>query len=194
MGLIPKYLDFILNSCGEIKDKKMLELGNQFIMDSSIPEKTGHEYYSNRGVDHISIDLYDKEATYQFDLTKPFPVTWKGYFDIITNSGTTEHVEPKEGQYQAYKNIHDDLKVSGIVVHILPSIDTYMDTGAWAGHCNYYYNNLFVLMLAAENNYEIIERCYINDLLAFAFRKIEDREFMSDKAKFLRYIDERRIT
>jgi hypothetical protein len=194
MGLTEEYLAYIYESVNcFFGGRKMLELGNQFIMCNH-PEKTGHEYYTNRGADHISIDLYDKEATYQFDLTKPFPPTWHGYFDIITNSGTTEHVEPKDGQYQSFKNIHDCLKVGGIAVHIIPSIKYLKETGAWEGHCNYFYSEDFVDMLIQERiGYKLLSLKYINNLICFAIQKMNDKPFMTDKAKFLRYIDERRI-
>lgn len=194
MGLTKEYLEFIRESVnGEFKGKKMLELGNQFLMGLPYNIKTGHEYYTPYGVDHISIDLYDKEATYQFDLRKPFPPTWHNYFDIITNSGTTEHVEPKEGQYQSFKNIHECLKVNGIAVHLLPCIDTLIESGAWENHCNYFYSARFVDMLIREMGYKLISLKMINNLICFAIEKVNDKSFMLDKSKFLRYIDERRM-
>jgi hypothetical protein len=194
MGLTEETVLFIYNCCGHVLNgKRMLELGYQDVIDSpSISEKTGEEYYRNRGVEHYTIDLYDKRSPYQFDLTKPFPPTWKNWYDIITNTGTTEHVEPKSGQYQAFKNVHDCLKVGGLFISVLPCINTLKLYGAWEGHSNYFYSFEFVRMLAEENDYTIVAlQVTSNHQVAFCLKKNSDNEFMKDKKKFLRYIDER---
>ena len=56
MGLTKEYLSFIDKSInctvGDLYGKTMLELGNQIIRKNEIPEKTGKEYYTNRGLVH----------------------------------------------------------------------------------------------------------------------------------------------
>ena len=49
MSLKTVYLDYILecisSGAGDLRGKKMLELGDQVIADEIIPEKTGKEYF-----------------------------------------------------------------------------------------------------------------------------------------------------
>ncbi len=143
MGLTREYLDFIedciRNTIGELSGKKMLELGNQHTMDDSIPEKTGKTYFKNRDVNHISVDLNGLDGALKLNLSKPEQfLQWEGYFDIVTNSGTSEHVEPKSAQYECFLIIHDCLKVGGIAVHLVPDINELENKGCWKGHCNNY--------------------------------------------------------
>ena len=191
MGLNIKYISFI-NDCieialGELKGKTMLELGNQIIRnDVNIHESTGKEYYTNRGCIHTSIDLNGKDSSLMIDLSKPFPnKQWSNYFDIITNSGTTEHVEPKKAQYTVFKNIHDSMKVGGISVHMVPDIKELETKGKWKNHCKNYYSAEFFQMLAIENKYEIIAMKIINGLICAALRKTRDSSFMKDQYLFL---------
>jgi hypothetical protein len=51
---------------------------------------------------------------------------------IITNIGTTEHVELEDGQFNCWKNLNQWLNVGGIMIHELP------EAGSWEGHCRYY--------------------------------------------------------
>ena len=54
------------------------------------------------------------------------------YFDVVTNCGTTEHVDNQNGHnnYIAWKNLHDLLRVDGLHFSSLPAI------GYWPDHCN----------------------------------------------------------
>ena len=194
MGLNNKYLNFINESSskaiGNIKGKCMLELGNQIIRNTEyIKEKTGKEYYTNRGVFHISIDLNGQNGALMLDLSKPLRKReWINYFDIITNSGTTEHVEPRKAQYDVFKNIHECMKVGGISIHLIPDILELEMKGKWKSHCKNYYSKEFFLFLAKYNNYEIIELKIINGLVCSTLRKTIDSSFMDDKELFLSFI------
>jgi hypothetical protein len=116
MGLQPSYIDYITqcvaSELGNLAGLRMLELGDQTIGADSIPDTTGKTYFENRGVQHTSFDLNAKHGALPVDLAQLIDdPQWLDAFDIVTNSGTSEHVEPLEAQYYCFKNIHDCLKV-----------------------------------------------------------------------------------
>ena len=194
MGLNRAYIGYIekcaRDTIGGLQGKRMLELGNQHIRDEAIAEKTGKEYYINRVIEHISVDLNGSDGALMVDLSQPIKfANWYGYFDIITNAGTSEHVGlPKKNQYQCFMNIHNCLKVGGIAVHLVPDIYELKDKGCWKSHCNYYYSREFFRMLAEINNYRLISTDRINDLLCICLQKEKEVPFMRNRTKFLKYI------
>jgi hypothetical protein len=101
-----------------------------------------------------------------------------GKWDIITNFGTSEHVEPEVGHYNCWKNIHNWLFLGGYSIHELPEV------GAWPNHCRYYYNEDFFNHFT-KIGYEIIENSTIfyedNGNLRFCImKKIKDISFFSN--------------
>jgi hypothetical protein len=103
---------------------------------------------ANNFKSYVSLDLHNVPGVTQFDLSEHMPDAFS--VDIITNFGTTEHVEYEEGQYNCWYNMHDWLKVGGIAMHQIPEL------GSWAGHCRYYSDFDFYRNL--ENyGYTIIE-------------------------------------
>ena len=142
MGLSLKTLQFIDTSIESVFGMKtnlrMLELGDQCTNDFAIPEKTGKKYFENRGYKHVSVDLNGLNGAVARDLTKPEQFKdWHGEWDIITNAGTTEHVEPFESQYECFNIIHDCIKVGGIAIHLNPDVYEHDVHGRWKNHCNY---------------------------------------------------------
>jgi len=197
VGLNKIYLDYI-EECirigiGELCGKKMLELGNQRMSDNNMPEKTGKEYFNNRGVIHTSVDLNGLDGALVIDLSKPLPVLWLKHFDIITNSGATEHVEPFKAQYTCFMNIHNCLKVGGIAVHLLPDINELNNKGCWKYHCNNYYSEDFVKMLAKNNSYRLISSKNIAGLICFCLQKEKDILFMKNHKEFLSHITRKNL-
>ena len=193
MGLDEKYISFIDQSSksafGDIAGKTMLELGNQIIREGKIREITGKAYYSNRGVSHISIDLNGQDGALKVDLSKPIKnKEWFNHFDIITNAGTTEHVEPRIAQYVVFMNIHNFMKVGGIAIHLVPDINELELKGKWKNHSKNYYSSNFFQMLAENNSYETISIEIINGLICVGLRKTKDIPFMNDQNLFLKYI------
>ena len=174
---------------GTVRGKRMLELGNQCIRDARVAERTGKEYFTRLGAEHISIDLNGRDGALKIDLSAPMDRHgWREYFDIVTNCGTAEHVEPHEAQYQCFKNIHDCLKAGGIAIHLLPDIHELRDRGCWKRHCNNYYSREFVEMLAQHNGYRIYS-LEISDGMTFCcVQKNGSAEFMQDRTEFLKYI------
>jgi len=127
------------------KEVRMCELGDQRMKWNKYG--TGKKYFLNQGIlEHISIDWNHKNGALKRDLSKTIN-EWPNYFDIITNFGTTEHVD---GQYDVFKNIHNFTKINGAMVHAVPLV------GHWKGHCQYYYESDFFKNLAFLNEYEII--------------------------------------
>lgn len=120
------------------------------------------------------------------DLTKPDQFSrWNNWFDIITNSGTTEHVEPFESQYECFNIIHDCVKVGGVSIHLVPDIDELNQHKSWLGHSSFYYSKSFFEMLAIECGYEIIANQIINGLRCAALKKAINKPFMGNRTTFL---------
>jgi hypothetical protein len=186
-------LDAIDKSFGVFQGKAMLELGDQVIRDPNIPETTGKDFFSNKGLSHTSVDLNGRHGSVRLDLSKPAKKPdWVKNYDIITNAGTSEHVEPLKGQYECFKNIHNWLKPGGVQIHLLPDIGELEAKGAWKNHCNNYYSHRFFSMLAANNGYEIISEKIINGLICVCLRKDRDTPFMKKRRLFLRHIDRKK--
>ena len=197
MGLNKLYLQFIESSIEQVfgKDnlgRRMLELGDQLIDDPDIVEKTGKDYFRNRGYEHVSVDINGLHGAIIRDLTKKEQFyDWHGMWDIITNSGTTEHIEPFESQYDCFNILHDCLRVGGIAIHLLPDVDEHDKHDAWKNHCRYYYSRSFFEVLAKECEYELLANVVINGLRCTAVRKAKDLPFMKDRSKFLEQIAKR---
>ncbi len=191
MGLITKYLELIENIAakrfGISSGLRMLELGDQLIMHSpDIIEATGKQYFLNKGYHHISVDINGLHGAVCKDLTRPEQFRdWYSYFDIVTNAGTTEHVEPYHSQYTCFGILHDCTKPDGIMIHILPEIENLKKLGKWRGHCNYYYSQEFFEMLATNCDYKILSMSIIDQNICVALQKQGDRNFMIDKDLFL---------
>ena len=188
MGMRKSYIDFIENHAaniiGDLKGKSMLELGDQVLknMKGITSLKTGKEYFSNKGIEHISIDLNGKRGSLKLNLSKPIiNPNWINYFDIITNLGTTEHIEPQSSQYICFRTLHNFLKPKGIIIHVLPDIESMDICNFNTKHSNNYYKSSFFDMLTCNNKvYELIEiqRKGFNFLVCM--KKISDNTFMED--------------
>lgn len=167
LSTIDRYTDDTTN-------KKLLELGIQeSYFDSDF--KYLREKLSYRFLDYVSLDLHNQPGVTIFDLSefnsKSFEV------DIITNIGTSEHVEYEEGQYNCWKNIHNWLKVGGISMHELPEVDS------WPNHCRYYCDFEFFENMS-RYGYEILEIKHHyhqeqGNLIWCVLKKVENKEFMS---------------
>ena len=118
-----------------LKNLDLLELGIQ----ESIEHGMGFHYLQdnekNKFKSYISLDLHQNDKVTIFDLSEFRPNAFN--VDIITNFGTSEHVEFEEGQYNCWKNMHHWLKLNGILIHLIPEI------GSWKGHCRYYTDERF---------------------------------------------------
>lgn len=197
MGITSEYLEYALEciraSVGELNGKKMLELGDQMFVKGEACRKSGKEYFEDMGVLHTSIDLNGRHGSLKIDLAKPIEMPeWKNNFDIVTNFGTVEHVEPKKAQYECFKSIHYCLKPGGIAIHLLPDIDELTNHGYWKDHCKNYYSHDFVRTLVENNDYELLSIKVINGLLCPCYRKNSDSVFMQNRKKLLKRISRKR--
>lgn len=188
MGLSPQYLNYIetsiVSAFGDRAELKMLELGDQLIRDASIPFKTGKEYFRSRGYIHASIDLNGMNGSEVRDLREPAQfVDWYGAWDIVTNSGTTEHVEPRHHQYEAFVVIHRCTRVGGINIHLVPDVSEM--NGIWKHHCTNYYSADFFETMSRECDYEVRSNTIINGLRCVVTKKLSDRPFSMDRGAFL---------
>ena len=124
MGYKTPYLRWMNEHIGQVYDSvdglKMLELGNQVIRpDKQIRETTGKLYFTNLGYEHTSVDLNGLDGALIKDLSKLEDFAeYKEYFDVITNAGTIEHVEPFEKQHTAFLNVHNSLTLNCVTLSL----------------------------------------------------------------------------
>jgi hypothetical protein len=181
MGITQKSIER-LNRHNCLSNVKMCELGAQNIYEDGDYYGTIAKHYLQRyGVEHSSYDILVHQECEFIDLRKPIANDLKGLFDVVTDFGTTEHVEGN--YYEANKNIHDMCKVGGLIIRENPL------TGNWIGHGHNYLDEKFYIDLASKNNYEILELCIEAAMGNFVdgnnvcvvLRKTSESEFMSEK-------------
>ena len=159
MGYNKFNLTYILDILKHNNISNMLELGNQCINNreiEEIKEKWGKEYFTNIGITHTSIDWNGKNGSLKLDLTQPFDEEFINAFEIVTNCGTTEHVEL---QYEVFKNLHDCGKVGCFYMNSVPldTVENKNKNGVPTNpHGIYEYNTLFFIKLCQLCNYEIV--------------------------------------
>jgi len=192
MGMRKKYTDYIekhaVNIIGDLNGKHMLELGDQELkgMKKITLAKTGKEYYESKGVIHTSIDLNGRRGALRFDLSQPIDMPrWIKHFDIITNLGTTEHVEPQSSQYECFKNIHNFLKVGGIVIHVVPDIEARRKHNFNTKHANNYYAESFFEMLTCKGlAYDLIDLTRSKYNFLVCLKKVSNLQFIENREMF----------
>jgi hypothetical protein len=130
----------------DYKEMRICELGDQRMKWH--PLQTGKRYLiEEKGVaEHISIDINAKNGAIPLDLTKPID-KWNNYFDMVTNFGTTEHVD---NQFEVFRNIHNFTKVGGVMIHTVPIV------GGWTRHCNIHYEAWAFKEIAKSMNYKVV--------------------------------------
>ena len=133
MGVIARSwnrMDGAISTLGTPKQQlDLLELG---IQEVNAGTTQGHlrDYYAKQFASYISLDLHRGPGVMEFDLAVYDPSAFS--VDVITNIGTTEHVEYQQGQYNCWSNIHSWLRVGGIAIHEIPAV------ASWTNHCRYY--------------------------------------------------------
>jgi SAM-dependent methyltransferase len=150
----------------------LCELGNQWIYEHGKPVRPAKVDYQAQGVQHTSIDINGRDGALKHNLERPVPSKLKGAFDVVTNYGTTEHIND---QTAAFQNIDRLCRVGGVMIHVLPLAMK----GNYPNHCRYHYTALFPVQLAELARYELIDSRLIAEgaytypkiLLAFTLRK-----------------------
>jgi hypothetical protein len=77
-----------------------------------------HQLLENSSVDYYCLDIDDRPRTIDIDLNLgDFDRMYKGYFDMVFNCGTTEHVS---NTVTAFFSIHQMCRDGGIMLHSTP--------------------------------------------------------------------------
>lgn len=187
MAYLPEYLDFVMDSINlEYYDTfglSMFELGNQRFIGGKYT--TGKEHFKSLGMTHTSVDLNGEDGALPFDLRRPeLFYEFRCQYDILTNLGTTEHVEPVDKQYECFSIIHDVVKAGGIMVHMVPDLEELNNSGAWKNHCSIYYKKEFFTRLAEDCNYTLLDSKVIFGLRSVVLRKETARSFTTSRKAF----------
>jgi SAM-dependent methyltransferase len=124
----------------------MLELGNKRNGDAIYKA-----FFEELGFRHVSVDWNGLDGALKRDLRLPL---WDelGQFDMLTNIGTTEHVE---GQAGVWENIHRMVKPGGFYCGLTP----YPDGKSWWWHGEHYPTEAFFESFARLNGW-VIEKMY----------------------------------
>jgi hypothetical protein len=153
--------------------ESMLELGNKRAGDFVYKG-----YFEGRGIRHVSVDLNGKDGSLALDLQEPL---YLGQFDVVTNFGTSEHVELQE---PVWRNIHEAGRWH---IHVIPH------HGDWPGHGKWYVTKESIAYLAGLNGYKIhlldrynrevtyMGRKRLDQLVRAVFEKVRDRPFVWDE-------------
>lgn len=143
---------------------RMLELGNK-----KNPNGVYKDYFQSIGIDHTSIDWNGEDGALNLDLRQPIDLP---PFDMVTNIGTTEHVSD---QRAVWRNIHNLLKVGGVLASVTPMY------GDWWWHGEYYPTPAFFEQFA-NNGYRIdyldIGRKHPNRNICARLTKVSDNAFV----------------
>jgi len=151
----------------------IIELGDQDLVVNGVcdPNNKFRDLYKNNFNSWRTLDLHTVDGVEIFDLSVISNEIKTA--DIITNFGTSEHVEPEIGQYNCWLNLHNILKLDGYILHTLVPV------GGWPDHCRYYHDFNFFESFK-DFGYEVIElRKEWNDLIVCTMRKFKDCEFMT---------------
>jgi len=192
MGLRKDHLEYLfemfkLAGYEKFDGLKMCELGNQTLRGSGVEYgvsngfaacKTGKELFTCFGFKHTSIDVNGKDGALPIDLAKPILDSNLLNFDVLTNSGTTEHVSD---QFECFKNIHNLCKESGVFIHMVPSVKyrNASSTGGITSHGLYNYSFDFFRDLAILCGYKILDERIIRRLVSVTMQKTSDNHFIS---------------
>ena len=127
---------------------RIAELGNQRIRDTilghEIPAKKVYEMF---GAKYQSFDRNGRDGAVPIDLSQPIPDKYREGFDLVTNFGTSEHVEAS--QYWCWWNIDALCAPGGRMLHQIPEV------GAWPGHGQFHYTMPRVMALADACGYDV---------------------------------------
>lgn len=176
MGLRRAYVDYIdwcmeKHLSGDPSSIRMLELGNQIVRDDMATVcKTGYEYWTSRGYNHVSIDSNGKDGAIRLDLSRRLGM-FTECFDIVTDISVSCFVYDDE---VCYENIYSFAKTGGCIVHILPCAGS-----RWTAVHRIHVDDA-IEIVARYNpggvetyNAKIIESAF-GDLVAFSSQRIKE--------------------
>lgn len=161
MGINIHIWDFLQKSLSylgkDLSGIKMCELGNQQIRVPSrmgVTTRIAKDYFQSLGIDHTSVDINGNNGTLYYDLNKPITdPKILNQFDIVTNFGTSEHVDD---QFQCFCNIHNFCKKGGIFVHCVPMKGSWPNVRRFVHSCQYRYPMHFFTRLSKIYGYDML--------------------------------------
>lgn len=104
-------------------------------------------FWESLGFTYSALDFDGHRDSIAIDLNQDtVPRSLKGRFDLVVNTGTTEHVT---NQDNAFRVIHDLVRPGGIMMHELPAQGMMM-------HGLFNYNPKFFWHLCRENSYTVL--------------------------------------
>lgn len=164
-----EFLRYFLGDAVENVDQDAL----QKVIDSSVVKtgiRTAYLYEMLAlvpQIEYLAFDIAPNDKTMTFDLNwHEIPRKMRGYYDVLLNFGTTEHVV---NQFHSFKTIHDLLAVGGVAYHQVPSI-------GYSDHGYFTYEPKFFAHLAEANGYEILDM-WLTPTGGSAFPKVPVREY-----------------
>lgn len=134
-------------------EEAIISFAAQHKLDKLSAEKSVSAYFHDLyGIkEYVCCDINDL-ADFNMDLGKPLLPEHVGRYGSILNGGTLEHVF---NVAQALKNIHDAVKVGGLMIHTLPV--------TWYNHGLYNLNPILFHLMSEVNDYECVaEGFYFN--------------------------------
>ncbi len=113
----------------------------------ALAQGASRELMQKLGLSYACIDTDGRHGALVLDLNfDKAPPDYYGYFDLVANHGTTEHVFNQENSFRV---IHDLTRVGGLMLHCVPF-------RGYADHCFFGYHPDLFEALARANGYEIL--------------------------------------
>ena len=114
-------------------------------------------HFEYLGWNHVSIDLNGTGGALPLDLQQPIDVAAiGGPFDVVTNFGTSEHVNEQE---PCWRNIHALLRTGGTLVSCTP-----LD---WPKHGRWYPSEEWYRQFLDLNGYELSDLWFVTDACGY---------------------------
>jgi hypothetical protein len=162
----------LLDQAYQIFGGAKVDLGSPSCADFATSAPSSLPFWASIGIEYATIDLDGHDDAIQLDLnTDQVPEKLRQQFDLVVNTGTTEHVA---NQAQAFRIIHDLTRTGGVMFHEVPA-------GSW-NHGLINYTPKFFLLLHKQNDYEQVylrERMEGDMFIRVALRKRLNREFVT---------------
>lgn len=123
----------------------LIETYRGSVGDIDVP-RYANEMWRAAGLDYFSLDITGAPDSRVFDLNfASVPDADRASADIVTNLGTTEHLM---NQFNAFKVVHDLLRVGGVAVHYVPF-------AGMLNHCFFTYHPKFFYSMIVNNRYRL---------------------------------------
>lgn len=151
MDIIEFFNRAIARTLGDIHGRRMAELGDQKLWGQIALKESGKrvwakDWFEARGCHHYTIDIHGQNGAHPLDLSKPITdLFWHNNFDIVTNFGTSEHVED---QFECWRNIHNLGRCGCVYVHAVPELGKHNPA-----HAPHLYTKDFFTNLIKVNKY-----------------------------------------